>query len=121
MTSVVVKTPMPLAHEHLAALRRAVLRFDSCVDIAHRWGEELASLLPAGKRLLAAGNGGSAAQAQHLTAELVGRYQEDRIPLSAICLSAETSSLTAIINDYPRKSSSPARSRHMAGKVTCWS
>ncbi len=101
MTSLVVKTPMPLAHEHLAALRRAVLRFDSCVDIAHRWGGELASLLPAGARLLAAGNGGSAAQAQHLTAELVGRYREDRIPLSAICLSAETSSLTAIINDYP--------------------
>lgn len=93
--------PTPLAHEHLAALRRAVMRFDGCVDIAHGWGEELASLLPSGGRLLAAGNGGSAAQAQHLTAELVGRYREDRIPLSAICLSAETSSLTAIINDYP--------------------
>ncbi|MDQ3733572.1 MAG: SIS domain-containing protein [Actinomycetota bacterium] len=77
------------------------MRFDGCVDVAHRWGEELASLLPAGGRLLAAGNGGSAAQAQHLTAELVGRYGPDRMPLSAICLSAETSSLTAIINDYP--------------------
>ena len=43
----------------------------------------------------------SAAQAQHLTAELVGRYREDRRPFSAICLSAETSSLTAIANDYP--------------------
>ena len=54
-----------------------------------------------GGRLLAAGNGGSAAQAQHLTAELVGRYRDDRPPFSAICLSAETSSLTAIANDYP--------------------
>lgn len=96
-----MNTPAPVAHEHLAALRRAVMRFDGCVDIAHRWGEELASLLPSGGRLLAAGNGGSAAQAQHLTAELVGRYRGDRIPLSAICLSAETSSLTAIINDFP--------------------
>jgi D-sedoheptulose 7-phosphate isomerase len=58
-------------------------------------------VLAGGGRLLAAGNGGSAAQAQHLTAELVGRYREERRPLSAICLSAETSSLTAICNDYP--------------------
>jgi D-sedoheptulose 7-phosphate isomerase len=50
--------------------------------------------------LLAAGNGGSAAQAQHLTAELVGRYRDDRPAFSAICLSAETSSMTAIVNDY---------------------
>jgi D-sedoheptulose 7-phosphate isomerase len=53
-----------------------------------------------GGRLLAAGNGGSAAQAQHLTAELVGRYRDDRPPLSAVALCSETSSLTAIGNDY---------------------
>jgi D-sedoheptulose 7-phosphate isomerase len=47
-----------------------------------------------------AGNGGSAAEAQHLTAELVGRYVAERPPLSAIALHAETSSLTAIGNDY---------------------
>jgi D-sedoheptulose 7-phosphate isomerase len=58
-------------------------------------------VLDRGGRLLAVGNGGSAAQAQHLTAELVGRYRHDRPPFSAICLSAETSSLTAICNDYP--------------------
>ena len=58
-------------------------------------------MLAGGGRLLAVGNGGSAAQAQHLTAELVGRYRHDRAPFSAICLSAETSSLTAICNDYP--------------------
>ena len=102
VTSVTSIDPVaPVAHEHLTALRHAVLGFDDCVDIAHRWGQQLAAVLPAGGRLLAAGNGGSAAQAQHLTAELVGRYREDRAPLSAICLSAETSSLTAIINDYP--------------------
>ncbi|GGT93752.1 D-sedoheptulose-7-phosphate isomerase [Streptomyces lateritius] len=65
-----------------------------------RWGDRLAEVLPAGGRLLAAGNGGSAAQAQHLTAELVGRYQRERPPYSALALHAETSSVTAIGNDY---------------------
>jgi D-sedoheptulose 7-phosphate isomerase len=88
-------------NDHVCALREALDRFQSGVSVAQRWGDELARLLPAGGRLLAAGNGGSAAQAQHLTAELVGRYRGERPPLSAICLSAETSSLTAIVNDYP--------------------
>lgn len=65
-----------------------------------RWARLLARRLPAGARLLAAGNGGSAAEAQHLTAELVGRFDRDRRPFSAIALAAETSSLTAIGNDY---------------------
>nr|WP_269431152.1 SIS domain-containing protein [Luteipulveratus halotolerans] len=64
------------------------------------WGTRLAQVLRGDGRLLAAGNGGSAAEAQHLTAELVGRFVDERRPLSAICLSAETSSLTAILNDY---------------------
>jgi D-sedoheptulose 7-phosphate isomerase len=67
---------------------------------AERWGRQLADLLPRGHRLLVAGNGGSAAQAQHLTAELVGRFDGDRRPLSAIALHADTSSLSAIGNDY---------------------
>ena len=46
------------------------------------WGAQLAAVLVGGGRLLAAGNGGSAAQAQHLTAELVGRYRDERPPLS---------------------------------------
>src|SRR5690606_30939743 len=60
----------------------------------------LATTLTNGGRLLVAGNGGSAAEAQHLTAELVGRWVSDRRPLSGIALTAETSSLTAILNDY---------------------
>jgi D-sedoheptulose 7-phosphate isomerase len=68
--------------------------------VAARWGRHLGGVLPTGHRLLAAGNGGSAAQAQHLTAELVGRYRDDRPPLSAFALHADTSSLTAISNDY---------------------
>ncbi len=73
---------------------------DHGLDQLTHWGHRLAAVLPAGGRLLAAGNGGSAAQAQHLTAELVGRYREERPAYSAIALHAETSSLTAIGNDY---------------------
>ncbi|HET7399671.1 MAG TPA: SIS domain-containing protein [Intrasporangium sp.] len=93
--------PTPCDHEHLAALVTAASTFSPCVDVADQWGTALAGVLVGGGRLLAAGNGGSAAQAQHLTAELVGRYRSDRRPFSAICLTAETSSLTAICNDYP--------------------
>jgi D-sedoheptulose 7-phosphate isomerase len=90
----------PTDHRHVTELLAAVESFEAGVDTADAWGTRLATVLPAGGRLLAAGNGGSAAQAQHLTAELVGRYRLERRPLSAICLSAETSSLTAIVNDY---------------------
>jgi D-sedoheptulose 7-phosphate isomerase len=88
------------ALEHLDQLGLAVSRLRSQVDRLDRWGAELAEVLTGGGRLLAAGNGGSAAQAQHLTAELVGRYRRDRRPLSAIALHAETSAVTAIVNDY---------------------
>jgi D-sedoheptulose 7-phosphate isomerase len=91
----------PCDHRHLDELVTALGGFSACVDVADRWGEHLGSVLAGGGRLLAAGNGGSAAQAQHLTAELVGRYRDERRPLSAVALCAETSSLTAIINDYP--------------------
>ena len=64
------------------------------------WGVELATRLLRGQRLLAAGNGGSAAEAQHLTAELVGRFDSERVPFSAISLHAESSAVTAIANDY---------------------
>jgi len=91
----------PCAQDHLDELLTAARGFGPCVDLADRWGVRLAAVLDEGGRLLAAGNGGSAAQAQHPTAELVGRYRHDRPPFSAICLTAETSSLTAIANDYP--------------------
>jgi len=89
--------------DHLASLTAALRSLHAQLDVVERWGALLADVLcGAGRgRLLAAGNGGSAAQAQHLTAELVGRYRADRPPFSAICLTAETSSLTAITNDYP--------------------
>ena len=86
--------------EHDRELRRALTAFRADAPLIERWGARLAAVLAGGGRVLAAGNGGSAAEAQHLTAELVGRFLTERQPLSAICLSAETSSLTAIVNDY---------------------
>jgi phosphoheptose isomerase len=81
-------------------LSDALDRLGDQLDTLGQLGERLAGRLLDGGRVLAVGNGGSAAQAQHLTAELVGRYHCDREPLSAICLHADTSSLTAIANDY---------------------
>ena len=85
---------------HLAALEQALLRFDAQAARIEEWGAELASVVLAGGRLLCCGNGGSAEQAQHLTAELVGRYEDDRPAFSAIPLHADVTALTAIVNDY---------------------
>ncbi|WP_028812080.1 D-sedoheptulose-7-phosphate isomerase [Streptomyces flavidovirens] len=89
------------AHRHCQSLQDALTGFrHQSLGTLAAWGRELAAVLPVGGRLLAAGNGGSAAQAQHLTAELVGRYRQERPAYSAIALHAETSSVTAIGNDY---------------------
>lgn len=52
------------------------------------------------QKILACGNGGSAADAQHFAAELIGRFERERLPLAAIALSTDTSLLTAVANDY---------------------
>jgi D-sedoheptulose 7-phosphate isomerase len=91
---------LPVGRVHLAALHRPLAELESSVDRIDAWGRHLARVLTGGGRLLALGNGGSAAQAQHLTSELVGRYRDDRRPFSAVSLHAETSSVTAIVNDY---------------------
>jgi D-sedoheptulose 7-phosphate isomerase len=90
----------PGVERHIEQLVEALRSPATGLATAQRWGRLLAGPLLAGQRLLVAGNGGSAAEAQHLTAELVGRYVAERPPLSAIALHAETSSLTAIGNDY---------------------
>ena len=63
-------------------------------------GDLLTEALANGKKLLVMGNGGSAADAQHLAAEIVGRFKLDRRALPAIALTTDTSILTAIGNDY---------------------
>ena len=88
------------ALDHIDRLVDAVAALRASAGELQRWGVELADALSGGARLLAVGNGGSAAQAQHLTSELVGRYRDDRPAFSAISLCSETSALTAIGNDY---------------------
>jgi phosphoheptose isomerase len=83
---------------HLTDLRNALAGLD--IELIDALGTRLGRALWRGRRVLIAGNGGSAAHAQHLAAELVGRYRAERAPLSAIALHAETSSVTAIANDY---------------------
>ena len=60
----------------------------------------VADALRSGKKLLVMGNGGSAADAQHFVAEMVGRFKLERRALPAIALHTDTSILTAIGNDY---------------------
>ena len=91
---------IPMIETHFTALAQAVDHIGPQAPKVAAWGRRLADLLSTGGRLLACGNGGSAAEAQHLTAELVGRFRDERMPMSAISLHADTSALTAIANDY---------------------
>ncbi|MGB3837368.1 phosphoheptose isomerase [Castellaniella sp.] len=90
---------------------RMTSHFDDAVDTFKASARELAPSLAAGVellfgaltnngRILACGNGGSAADAQHFAAELVGRFERDRLPLAGIALNTDTSILTAVGNDY---------------------
>jgi phosphoheptose isomerase len=78
----------------------ARVRTDLDVAAIARAAELVRDAVLAGKKVLLCGNGGSAADAQHIAAELVGRYVLERRPLAAIALTTDTSALTAIANDY---------------------
>jgi D-sedoheptulose 7-phosphate isomerase len=65
-----------------------------------RAGELICAALREGHKILLCGNGGSAADAQHIAAELVGRYEDQRRAFPAIALTTDTSALTAVSNDY---------------------
>jgi D-sedoheptulose 7-phosphate isomerase len=82
--------------EHLSVLQ-SLRNIDGAVVQA---GRILGQSLSAGGKILFCGNGGSAADSQHLAAELTGRFINDRRPLAALALSTDTSALTCIGNDY---------------------
>ena len=65
-----------------------------------RAGALLADALRSGAKVLACGNGGSAADAQHFAAELINRFEIERAPLAAVALTTDSSTLTSIANDY---------------------
>jgi D-sedoheptulose 7-phosphate isomerase len=82
------------------ALKQAILGSRLLLETIHEVSERCLEALRQGNKILFAGNGGSAGDAQHLAAELVGRYKLDRPGLPAIALTTDTSMLTAIGNDY---------------------
>ncbi|MDP9737058.1 D-sedoheptulose-7-phosphate isomerase [Curtobacterium sp. 260] len=86
--------------DHIVASVPVIASLVDHKDHIAAWADDIAARLVAGRRLLAAGNGGSAAEAQHLTSELTGRFDGDRPAYSAISLHAESSAVTAIGNDY---------------------
>jgi D-sedoheptulose 7-phosphate isomerase len=85
--------------QSLAALARAT-QDATLLATAHKIAAVMIAALRAGNKVLIVGNGGSAADAQHIAAEIVGRYKQDRPAYAAIALTTDTSALTAIANDY---------------------
>lgn len=88
------------AHDQVAEHRAVVAAVDGLLPMLADVTERLCAAFAAGGRLYTFGNGGSAADAQHLAAELIGRYKRDRRPLPAVALSVDPSVVTCIANDY---------------------
>ena len=80
--------------------KQQILRNEDLVDRINQVADIMVKALKDGKRILWCGNGGSAADAQHLAAELSGRFYYDRPPLNSEALHCNTSYLTAVANDY---------------------
>jgi D-sedoheptulose 7-phosphate isomerase len=99
---------MPTVSEPVAAVKAVV---DACIAVHERLRDEnlqpvadaAAAILAAsndGGKVLVFGNGGSAADAQHLATDLVGRFQRERAAVAALALTADSTLLTAVANDY---------------------
>ncbi len=82
--------------EHMLAVEAAIGQ----AGLLERIADRLIACFDAGGRVYLLGNGGSAADAQHIAAELVGRFKKDRKALPAIALTTDTSTLTAVSNDF---------------------
>lgn len=82
------------------AIKEELLSDALFFEMVRRTGEEIVAALESGHKIFFFGNGGSAADAQHLAAEFVGRFEWERPGLPAIALTTNTSTLTAIGNDY---------------------
>lgn len=83
-----------------AETKKAILENDSLLEIIEAVSKACVEVYRHGKKTILAGNGGSAADAQHIAAELVGRYGFDRPSIPSLALTTDTSNLTAIGNDY---------------------
>jgi len=93
----IVETQFQKTLREAVSVSESLLALESALETAGAWCVEA---LRAGGKVLACGNGGSGADAQHFTAELMGRYVNDRPALAAVALTADTTLLTAVGNDY---------------------
>jgi D-sedoheptulose 7-phosphate isomerase len=95
--------PIQFVRENLEtsrAVKGKILEDNDLLSRIARAGEMIVETYLQGNKVLLCGNGGSAADAQHISAELSGRFQKDRPPLDAEALHVNTSYLTAVANDY---------------------
>ncbi|HEY3994152.1 MAG TPA: SIS domain-containing protein [Ktedonobacteraceae bacterium] len=86
--------------DHCALLTAALMRLPAQATVLTEMALRLVQTLQSGRKVLVAGNGGSAAEAQHFAAELVGRFKRERAPYPVIALTTDTAILTAVANDY---------------------
>ncbi len=97
------KAALDYAKQHLAASRDAFAKAADDAEFMAALGkiaDAMTAALKSGGKILLCGNGGSAADAQHIAGELLSRYEFDRAPMAAVALTTDTSVLTAIGNDY---------------------
>jgi D-sedoheptulose 7-phosphate isomerase len=95
-------TTQEYVRKHLTESRDALAATDTAEfsAIIVKIADAITAALKAGGKVMLCGNGGSAADAQHIAAELMGRYASERDPLAAVALTTDSSALTAISNDY---------------------
>lgn len=95
-----MKSGRDIFFKNLDGHRNVLQKLDCIADPVSEAGEAISKALISGGRVFFCGNGGSAADAQHLAAEFSGRYQTERPPLDGIALHCNTSAITAIGNDF---------------------
>ena len=108
ISSTIVADPSQTAKDSIEPLRRSLEEhiqaiqslLNSRLNEIELTGRVICRTLAAGNKILLCGNGGSAADAQHIAAELVGRYEQQRKSFPAIALTTDTSALTALSNDF---------------------
>jgi D-sedoheptulose 7-phosphate isomerase len=107
--------------EQMAEHQQAVAAATQHVDLLETIAKRIIQCFEGGGRLYLAGNGGSAADAQHIAAELVGRFKHDHKPLPATALTTDTSVLTAVANDLGADNCfSRQVAAHMTDKDLLW-
>ena len=95
---------MPYGPEHIrqyiATSARTIASLERDLPTIQKIGGTIVEALQSGKKLISAGNGGSAAEALHLAEELTGKYAKNRRALPGICISADATAMTCIANDW---------------------